>query len=85
MDLDEKSTYYYLSLENRNYTSNVINKLIFDDIEYTKPYEVLNCQNNFMKIYMIIMQMKLIMIHSLKIFLGDITLSYQMLRGNNTC
>ena len=47
MDLGEKPTNYFFNLENRNYTSKVINKLIYDDIEYTKTNEVLNCQNQF--------------------------------------
>ena len=49
MDLGEKPTNYFFSLETRNYTSKVINKLIDEDIEYTKTKDVLNCQNNFMK------------------------------------
>ena len=47
MDLGEKPTNYFFNLENRNYTSKVINKLIYDDIEYTKTKEVLNCQKQF--------------------------------------
>ena len=47
MDLGEKPTNYFFNLENRNYTSKVINKLIYDDIEYTKTNEVLNCQKQF--------------------------------------
>ena len=35
MDLGEKPTNYFFSLETRNYTSKVINKLIDEDIEYT--------------------------------------------------
>ena len=42
MDLGEKPTNYCFNLENRNYTSEVINKLVYDDIEYTKTNEVLN-------------------------------------------
>ena len=49
MDLGEKPTNYFFSFETRNYTSKVINKLIDEDIEYTKTKDVLNCQNNFMK------------------------------------
>ena len=47
MDLGEKPTNYFFNLENRNYTSKVINKLIYDDNEYTKTNEVLNCQKQF--------------------------------------
>ena len=47
MDLGEKPTNYFFNLENRNYTSKVINKLIYDDIEYTKTNDVLNCQKQF--------------------------------------
>ena len=47
MDLGEKPTNYVFNLENRNYTSKVINKLIYDDNEYTKTNEVLNCQKQF--------------------------------------
>ena len=47
MDLGEKPTNYFFNLENRNYTSKVINKLIYDDIEYKKTNEVLNCQKQF--------------------------------------
>ena len=47
MDLGEKPTNYFFNLENRNYTNKVINKLIYDDIEYTKTNEVLNCQKQF--------------------------------------
>ena len=46
MDLGEKPTSFF-NLENRNDTSKFINKLIYDDIEYTKNNEVLNCQNHF--------------------------------------
>ena len=35
MDLGEKPTNYFFNLENRNYTRKIINKLIYDDIEYT--------------------------------------------------
>ena len=49
MDLREKPTNYFFSLETRNYTSKVINKFIDEDIEYTNTKDVLNCQNNFMK------------------------------------
>ena len=49
MNLGEKPTNYFFSLETRNYTSKVINKLIDEDIEYTKTKDVFNCQNNFMK------------------------------------
>ena len=49
MNLGEKPTNYFFSLETRNYTSKVINKLIDEVIEYTKTKDVLNCQNNFMK------------------------------------
>ena len=47
MDLGEKPTNYFFNLENRKYTSKVINKLIYDDIEYKKTNEVLNCQKQF--------------------------------------
>ena len=47
MDLGEKPTNYFFSLETRNYTSKVINKLIDEDIEYTKTKDVLNCQKQF--------------------------------------
>ena len=47
MDLGEKPTNYFFSLETRNYTSKVINKLIEEDIEYTKTKDVLNCQKQF--------------------------------------
>ena len=40
----------FFSLENKNYTSKVINKLIHDDIEYTKKQKMyLTVKNNFMK------------------------------------
>ena len=45
MDLGEKPTNYFFSLETRNYTS--INKLIDEDIEYTKTKDVLNCKKQF--------------------------------------
>ena len=51
MDLGEKPTIFF-NLENRNDTSEFINKLIYDDIEYAKNNEVLNCQNHFKKNYM---------------------------------
>ena len=52
MDLGEKPTNYFFNLENRYYTSKVINKLIYDDIEYTKTNEVLNCQKQlYEKLY----------------------------------
>ena len=44
MDLGEKPSNYFFSLETRNYTSKVINKLKDEDIEYTKMKDVLNCQ-----------------------------------------
>ena len=47
MDLGEKPTKYFFNLENRNYTSKVINEIIYDDIEYTKTNKVLNCQKQF--------------------------------------
>ena len=47
MDRGEKPTNYFFSLETRNYTSKVINKLIDEDIEYTKTKDVLNCQKQF--------------------------------------
>ena len=47
MDLGGKPTDYFFSLETRNYTSKVINKLIDEDIEYTKTKYVLNCQKQF--------------------------------------
>ena len=47
MDLGEKPTNYFFSLETRNYTCKVINKLIDEDIEYTKTKDVLNCQKRF--------------------------------------
>ena len=47
MDQGEKPKNYFFILENRNYTSKVINKLIYDDIEYTKTNDVLNCQKQF--------------------------------------
>ena len=47
MDLGEKPTNYFFSLETRNYTSKVINKLIDEDIEYTKTKDVLNCRKRF--------------------------------------
>ena len=47
MDLGDKPTNYFFSLETRNYTSKVINKLIDEDIEYTKTKDVLNCQKQF--------------------------------------
>ena len=47
MDLGEKPTNYFFSLETRNYTSKVINKLIDEDIEYTKTKDLFNCQKRF--------------------------------------
>ena len=44
MDLGEKPSNYFFSLETRNYTSKVINKLKDEDIEYTKTKYVFNCQ-----------------------------------------
>ena len=47
MDLGEKPTNYSFSLETRKYTSKVNNKLIDEDIEYTKTKYVINCQKQF--------------------------------------
>ena len=47
MDLGEKPTNFFFSLETRNYTSKVINKLIDEDIEYAQTKDVLNCQKRF--------------------------------------
>ena len=47
IDLGEKPTNYFFSLEIRNYTSKVISKLLDEDIEYAKTKDVLNCQKRF--------------------------------------
>lgn len=47
-DLGEKPTHYFFSLENRNYTSKVINKIIEDNgTEYTETKDILNSQKRF--------------------------------------
>ena len=47
-DLREKPSKYFFNLENRNYTSKVINKLVSDEgIEYTETQEILNLQKKF--------------------------------------
>ena len=45
-DLGEKPTNYFFNLENGNYTSKVINKLVEDGYEYTNTCtkNILNCQ-----------------------------------------
>ena len=43
-DLGEKPTNYFFNLENRNFTSKVINKLIEDGVEYTNTEDILKCQ-----------------------------------------
>ena len=49
-DLGEKPTKYFLNLENRNYTSKVINKLVDEEEnEYTETQEILNLQFFFIK------------------------------------
>ena len=48
INVGEKPTNHFFSLKTRNYTSKVINKLIDEDMEYTKTKDVFNCQN---KIY----------------------------------
>lgn len=46
-DLGEKPSNYFFNLENRNFTSKVINKLVEDGIEYTDTKDILNCQKQF--------------------------------------
>ena len=46
-DLGEKPTNYFFILENRNFTSNVINKLVEDGVEYTNTEDILKCQKRF--------------------------------------
>ena len=47
-DLGEKPTNYFFKLENRNYTSKVISRLVDDEgNEYNNTKEILNCQKNF--------------------------------------
>ena len=47
-DLGEKPSKYFFNLENRNYTSKVINKLVSDEgTEYTETQEILNLQKEF--------------------------------------
>lgn len=49
-DLGEKPTNYFFNLENRNYTSKVINKLVEEDgSEYYNTKDILNCQKQFYK------------------------------------
>ena len=47
-DLGEKTKNYFFTLENRNYTNQVITKLIDENgSEFTKTKDVLNCQKRF--------------------------------------
>ena len=47
-DLGEKPTYYVFKLENKNYTSKVISRLVDNEgNEYKNTKEILNCQKNF--------------------------------------
>lgn len=47
-DLGEKPTSYFLHLENRNFTSKVINKLVDENgFENTETKNILDCQRNF--------------------------------------
>ena len=46
-DLGEKPKNYFFNLENRNYTSKVINKLLEDGYEYTNTKDILNFQKEF--------------------------------------
>ena len=47
-DLGEKPSKYFFNLENKNYTSKVINKLVSDEgTEYTETQEILNLQKEF--------------------------------------
>ena len=39
-----KTYYFFLNLENRNFTSKVIDKLMEDGIEYTDTKDILSCQ-----------------------------------------
>ena len=50
-DLGEKPTNYFFNLENRNFTSKVINKLVEDGVEYTNTEDILKCQNDFIATY----------------------------------
>ena len=48
-DLGEKPTNYFFKLENRNYTSKVISRLVDDEgTEYNNAKEILNCQRTFL-------------------------------------
>ena len=52
-DLGEKPTKYFFGLENRQYTNKVMNKIIDSNgVEHTDTQDILNCQNNFMKTFM---------------------------------
>lgn len=46
-DLGEKTTKHFFNLENRNFTSKVMNKIIDDGMEYTETKDILNCQKEF--------------------------------------
>ena len=46
-DLGEKPTNYFFNLENRNFMSKVINKLVEEGVEYTNTKDILNCQKQF--------------------------------------
>ena len=48
-DLGEKPTNYFFNLENRNFTSKVINKLVEDGVEYTNTEDIL--KNDFIATY----------------------------------
>ena len=46
-DLGENPTNYIFNLENRSYTSKVMNKLIVDSTDFTETEDILNCQTQF--------------------------------------
>ena len=46
-DIGGKPTNYFFNLENRNFTSKVINKLVEDGVEYTNTEDILKCQKRF--------------------------------------
>ena len=47
-DLGEKPTNSFFKLENRNYTSKFLSRLVDDEgTEYNNTKEILNCQKNF--------------------------------------
>ena len=49
-ELGKKPTHYFFNLEKRNYTSKVIQKLIYTEgEEFTNTADILKCQANFYK------------------------------------